>query len=63
MKWEYRILKKGTKGFTGGKFDEQELEKEINELGRQEWELVAAFGTSQGYGATREIVLLFKKPY
>ena len=31
-------------------------------LGRQEWELVAAFDTNQGTGETRDIVIIFKKP-
>ena len=63
MKWQYHIKRVTTKGFTGGKFNREQLETEINELGRQEWELVAALDTNSGYGMTRDIVLLFKKPY
>ena len=61
MKWEYKIIKLATKGFTGGEFDETELDKLLNELGSQGWELVSAFDTNQAYGETRDVVVIFKR--
>ncbi len=63
MTWEYRTLKLPAQGgFLGGKFDEKALESAMNELGREGWELAAAFSTTMGNGQTRDIVLLFKRP-
>ena len=61
MRWEYKTIKLATKGLLGGKFDENDLDEYMNELGRQEWELVAAFDTNQGTGETREFVVIFKR--
>jgi len=63
MKWEYKILKMTTTGFMGGKFDDKELTDRMNELGRDRWELASAFDTNMGQGATRDVVLLFKRSY
>jgi hypothetical protein len=62
MKWEYRTIKVATTGFTGGKLDERAFTAYMNELGDQEWELVTAFDTNQGYGTTRDVVAVFKRP-
>ena len=61
MKWEYKTIKLATTGFNGGKLDEHELDEYMNQLGEQGWELVSAFGTNQGAGATRDVVAVFKK--
>jgi hypothetical protein len=61
MKWEYRTVKLATTGFLGGKFDAAQLDANMNQLGREGWELVAAFDTNQSYGQTRDIVLIFKR--
>ena len=63
MKWQYKIAKFAAKGFMGGKFDEGEIEKQINEIGRHNWELVSTFDTNMSQGQTRDIVFVFKKPY
>lgn len=63
MKWEYKTLKLEAKGFMGGKFDENELNQKMNEFGRDGWELVSAFDTNMGQGATRDIVILFKRSF
>lgn len=40
MKWEYKILKIDSVGFWGGlKVDDDSLEKQMNELGEQGWEM------------------------
>ncbi|MFU8826268.1 MAG: DUF4177 domain-containing protein [Brevefilum sp.] len=46
----------------GGKVDITELEAVMNNLGRDEWELTAALDTNEGYGRTRVVVVLFKRP-
>ncbi len=61
MKWEYHVFKTRAKGLMGGKIDEQDLSDKINQLGRDEWELVTGFDTNMGHGATRDIVLIFKR--
>ncbi len=62
MKWEYKIIKFATRGFTGGKFNEVELESLMNELGAQGWELTSAFDTNQAHGESRDVVIIFKRP-
>lgn len=61
MKWEYKTIKISAKGLLGGKFDETEFDRMMNELGAQGWELVAVFDTNQGHGATRDVVAVFKR--
>jgi hypothetical protein len=63
MKWEYKVLKINTTGFMGGKFDDEALTREMNDLGRDNWELVSGFDTKMGQGATRNIVLIFKRSF
>ncbi len=45
----------------GGKLDEVEFDRMINELGMQGWELTTAFDTNEGYGSTRDVVAIFKR--
>lgn len=61
-RWEYKTIKQKAKGFFGGKLDEFRLEATMNELGRDGWELAAAFDTNEGYGRTRDVVIIFKRP-
>jgi hypothetical protein len=62
MKWEYKTVKLAAKGLAGGKFDENQLDLHMNQLGSQGWELVAGFDTNLNYGATRDVVVIFKRP-
>ena len=62
MKWEYKTIKLGAKGLRGGKFDEAQLDRTMNELGDQGWELGAAFDTEVAGGRTRDVVVIFKRP-
>jgi len=62
VKWEYKIIKTSAKGMLGGKVDQGSLETNMNEMGREGWELVSAFDTSQELGKTRDVLLLFKRP-
>jgi hypothetical protein len=60
-KWQYRTLKFKTKGLLGGRIDETEFTKSLNELGEQGWELVTSFATSRQGGPTREVVAVLKR--
>lgn len=62
MQWEYKTIKLAATGMLGGKLDETKFDEYLNRLGRDAWELVAAFDTNQAYGATRDVVAIFKRP-
>ena len=63
MTWEYRTIKLAAEGwFLGGKLDVTKLDQMMNDLGRDGWDLVAAFDTNQVYGNTKDAVLIFKRP-
>jgi hypothetical protein len=62
MIWEYKTVKLGATGFLGGKVDESKLDAVMNDLGRNGWELAAAFDTNQANGSTRDVVAIFKRP-
>jgi hypothetical protein len=62
MKWEYKTVKLKAKGLLGGKVDEAQLDAMMNDLGRDGWELAAAFDTNEAYGSTRDVVVIFKRP-
>lgn len=59
--WEYKTLKYATGGFFGGKIDHEEFEVELNNLGYEGWELVSCFDTSMSQGASRDIIVVFKR--
>ena len=62
MRWEYKTLRiPAHKGFMGGRFDQDQLDAQLNELGKAGWELVAAFSTAWGYGASRYVVAVLKR--
>ncbi len=63
MEWEYKVITLRTEGFWGGKIDVAQMEALMNSLGHDEWELTAAFDTNEGYGRTRDVVVLFKRPH
>lgn len=56
--WEYTSVRLDATGIMGGKFDESQLNKRLNALGAEGWELVTAFDTNKVYGATRDIVFV-----
>ncbi|MBN1513252.1 MAG: DUF4177 domain-containing protein [Phycisphaerae bacterium] len=63
MRWEYMTLKLAAEGwFLGGKLDVEKLDTQLNALGRDGWEVVSAFDTNQAYGASRDIVVILKRP-
>jgi hypothetical protein len=62
MKWEYTTTQLAAHGFLGGKLDTVKFEQMLNRLGADGWELVNAFDTNQGHGATRDVIAVFKRP-
>ncbi len=62
MKWEYKTLRLQAKGWLNGKVDEAQLDRMMNELGVQGWELAAAFDTDWSGGGTRDVLVIFKRP-
>lgn len=60
-KWEYMSIKTETKGFTGGILDIGSFDSKLNSMGERGWELVSCLTTNAGYGATREVVAVFKR--
>jgi hypothetical protein len=60
--WEYEVLKLEPGGLLGDKMDVEEMREILNSKGRQGWELVGGFDTNYGEGATREVILLLKRP-
>jgi hypothetical protein len=62
QRWEYKTVELAAHGFLGGKLDRAKFEELLNSAGRDGWELVNAFDTNQGYGATRDVIAIFKRP-
>ena len=62
MRWGYKTVKLRATGIFGGKIDESQLDAMMNDLGRDGWELAAAFDTNEAYGSTRDVVMIFKRP-
>ena len=65
-KFEYAIVnvktKKNSWKIDTGVIDENQLSKDVNEMGSQGWELVSSIPNAQGLdGRTTEIVLIFKR--
>jgi hypothetical protein len=58
MTWEYETIKISV-GFGG--VDLLELQNLLNRKGSDHWELVSTFDTTV-MGASREVVLIFKRP-
>ena len=63
MKWEYKTIKLPTEGlWSAGALDESALDAAMNEIGDDGWELVSAFSTNKGFGESRDVVVMFKRP-
>ncbi|MDQ0087886.1 hypothetical protein J2T12_001292 [Paenibacillus anaericanus] len=59
--WEYKTIKFATGGFWGGKVDQNEFEDRLNLHGQEGWELISCFDTSQAQGASKDIIVVFKR--
>jgi len=62
MNWQYKAIKFATRGVLGGKLDENEIEMQLNELGRKGWELTAVFDAKMEAGRTRDTVAVLERP-
>jgi len=60
-RYEYKTLFTDAKGVLGGKIDQSALQKELNQLGSQGWELVNTVAAAQSYGSTRWVISIFKR--
>lgn len=61
-RWSYRVVEFDPKSsFMGGKIDRQYIEDQLNELGKQGWEIISNFTTNEGYGSTKKIVYTLKR--
>ena len=60
-KYEYKVVAYDTKGFFGGNVEISQIEKQLNLLGNDGWEMVSSTTTSQSYGASKSIVCIFKR--
>ena len=60
-KYEYKTVFTDAKGVLGGKVDKYDFQEELNELGKQGWELVSTVAATQAYGSTRWIISVFKR--
>lgn len=62
MKWEHKTIKiKATGAWVGGKVDEGTLDRMMNELGADGWELVSAVSANEGFGNKRDLLAIFKR--
>lgn len=59
-RWEHKVLiyKLGWKGF-----DYDQIEQDLNELGRQGWEALDMIAPSVGSGQAIELVVILKKAH
>jgi Domain of unknown function (DUF4177) len=61
--WEYTSVSIAATGFwVGGNLDMVQFQSMLNEHGKQGWELVSSFDTNQASGATRNVIVVFKRP-
>ncbi len=64
-RFEYYVLTHNVRGKgifnQGGIVDPEDLNKELNSLGRQGWELVSGTTTNMVHGNSRDIVLILKR--
>ena len=65
MRWEYFVHTINVEGMLpvfSGKVKPNELQDLLNEYGLDGWELISAFDTNAAQGASKLIVLTFKRP-
>ncbi len=59
--FEYKVVVYDTKGMLGGIVESNQLEDQLNLLGKDGWELVSCTSTSQSYGSSRSVICIFKR--
>ncbi len=61
-KWKYKVLEfNPTRSLMAARIDKKSIEDELNELGKQGWEVVSGFTTADGHGNTKKIVYTLKR--
>ncbi len=60
--WDYKTVKLRLRGFLGGKIDQPELDRILDEASGEGWELVQVLATALYQGRTQDAVLIFKRP-
>lgn len=61
QRWEYTFLTHDAKGIVSSYVDEERAE-ELNALGNDGWELVAAIPVTEKNGALYRVTYVFKRP-
>jgi hypothetical protein len=61
-RWDYKTVRIDPAGFFGGNLETEGLDKTLNAMGQDGWELSSTIETNWGHGATRYVYLLFKRP-
>jgi hypothetical protein len=59
--WEYKTIQFETKGFMGGILDLESFESDLNDLGKEGWELINCFDTNMSQGQSRYVIAVFKR--
>ena len=59
--FEYKVSVYDTEGVFGGKVDPSQMERQLNLLGSEGWEMVGCTPTAEAYGKSRSIVCVFKR--
>ncbi|QQE13380.1 DUF4177 domain-containing protein [Planctomycetota bacterium] len=63
MKWEYKTHTIDIRGFfSSGNVDVSETDRVLNHYGQHGWELISSFDTNHHDGASKLIVMIFKRP-
>ncbi len=61
-RWEYQVVKFETGGLLGGIVDGEQLQQTLNALGAGGWEVAGTSDTAMQHGATRDLVVILKRP-
>jgi hypothetical protein len=60
-KFEYKTYVYAAKGVWGGKIDDTAFTAELNEYGRDSWELVSMTAANEAHGRTCSFICVFKR--
>jgi hypothetical protein len=59
--FEYKILKSADEGWFSVHFDWNKVQKSLNDLGKEGWELVSTLDINAAQGYSKEVVFLLKR--
>ena len=60
-RWEYQVIKFETAGLLGGIVDSEEMQRTLNSLGENGWELVSTSSVDMQQGATRDVIAVLRR--